>query len=243
MTSAKGLGRRRVADADVVDDLGRAQALLVCDTSSLLDILRSPTEGPKAVSERDNARRLLARIDGGELVALAPERVFVELDRHRDRLVRRARDDLAAYQKTVRATYALTGKEGFGSAPGDLKPDDYAEVLHAQLRPWARHLVELPQSPDAVSRALSRVDRHAAPSSNAKQELWDCLIVETVFEGMDALRAQGMEQRCLFVSSNTSDYKDPDTRRARSPLREEFGARGIEYVPSFAEAMRSLLSM
>ena len=217
----------------------RAEALLVCDTASLLDILRSPVEGPKAVSERTNARSLLARVEAGKLAVLAPERVFVELKRNRERVVRDARESLVAYQKNVRAVYGLMAKEGFGAPPGEIRPDDYVEVLDGQLRSWIAHLVPMPQSEDAVTRALHRVDRHDAPSHDSKkQELWDCIIVETLLEGIRSLRDQGVDSRCLFLSSNTSDYKDPDNPQARSPLREEFEALDIRYVPSFAEAMR-----
>ena len=87
----------------LTEGLRRAEVLLACDTASLLGILRSPVEGPKAVSERTNARSLLARVEMGKLAVLAPERVFVELKRNRDRLVRDARESLVAYRKNVRA--------------------------------------------------------------------------------------------------------------------------------------------
>ena len=216
-----------------------ARALLICDACSVLDLLQDPWDDNFDEHRRPIARELLARASVGELVVMAPERVFVEIDRHAGRLIGKTEKGLRAAEKRSRPGYDVLERDGVSTAPGPIRVDAYLDIVDDAYRSWLAAMAVMPTSDAARLRALERIDRHHAPSSPDKPEVWDCVITETVLETMRALRADELDLPCVFLSSNVADYRRPSTEgphQALDPLQAEFDALGIRYASRFGQA-------
>jgi hypothetical protein len=58
----------------------------------------------------------------------------------------------------------------------------------------------------SVFRAASRLARSLAPAKRGSSNMGDCLVVEHFLEFVRQLRADGFDQKCIFVSSNYRDF-------------------------------------
>ena len=225
---------------------------LVVDTCALLDLVRTEVVDGRvtALEQHEPARRLLRLCDEGSLAIMAPERVHVELDRLRADELQGARDRLEDHVERQRRLFATLARFGLADAPGKVRVDGYVETVGGMLEAWRRNLHRLPGSDAAAAAALARVDRGEAPSRTVRDvpgerastrnlQLWDCLILETVFEALDAVdRAGHARDRRLFLSSDGRAF---GTARVKgSALHREFEARGLHYVATFAEALSAL---
>ena len=232
--------------------VARMNRFLVVDTCALLDLVRTEVVDGRvtALEQQEPARRLLRPSDEGSLAIMAPDRVHVELDRLREDGLQGARDRLEDHVERQRRLFATLARFGLADAPGKVRVDAYVETVGGMLEAWRQDLHRLPASDAAAAAALARVDRGEAPSRAArdrpgeraatrKLQLWDCLILETVFEALDAVDRAGYGQdRRLFLSSDGQAFGI--ARVEGSALHREFEARGLRYVQTFAEALSAL---
>ena len=75
-----------------------------------------------------------------------------------------------------------------------------------------------------------------ARAPTRKTQLWDCVILETVFEALDELDlASHARGHRLFPNSDGQAFGT--ARQADMPLRREFDERGLRHVATFEEAV------
>ena len=209
----------------------------------MLDLLQDPWDDSFDEHRRPIARDLLARAFSGELVVMAPERVFVEMDTHGERLLGDTARNLDRAARRAHLGYDVLEHDGVSTAPAPIRTDAYLAIVDNAYRSWLETMLVMPTSDVERLRALERIDRGDAPSRRGKPEVWDCVIAETVLETVRTLRANGLNQTCVFLSSNVVDYRRPSTEgphRARDPLQGEFDALGIRYASRFGQAQEWL---
>ena len=233
----------------VTKDVAGTRRLLVIDTCALLDLVRTEVvEGHvTALEQHEAAATLLRSSSEGVLAILAPSRVLLELGRLESDEIQRARDQLTGYVERQRRLFATLARFGLAEPPADVRIDRYLDTVSGMLGAWRQAVHELPQSEAAAAAALRRVDRGDLPAravrdrpgeraQTRKIQLWDCVILETVFEALDALDLAGhAHEHRLFLSSDGQAFGT--ARQEGTPLRREFDKRGLRYVATFEEAV------
>ena len=148
---------------------------------------------------------------------------------------REAERSLAAITADIVKIDALAALHG---SPGN------ADTLH-----WRDHVVRCrrvadrwlevsndAEASDAASRrAMARVLRRQPPSRRDKDSTKDCLILEAYLEHVRNARRAGLQERAVFVSSNTADYAKSEASLP-GELASEFGSVQLNYAPNMAAA-------
>ena len=235
--------RPNVADPLVRSSLADAQALLIGGACSVLDLIQDPWAVNFDENHRPIACELLARASGYELVVMAPERVFAEIGEHAGRLLGDTARNLEGAARRTHRGHDVLERDGVSAAPAPIRIGAYLDIVDDAYRSWLAAMAVMPTSDAARLRALERIDRHHAPSSPDKPEVWDCVITETVLKTMRALRADGLDQPCAFLSSNVADYRRSSKEgphQARDPLQSEFDALSIRYASRFGQVCQWL---
>ncbi|MGH7812644.1 MAG: hypothetical protein ACREQI_01395 [Candidatus Binataceae bacterium] len=97
---------------------------------------------------------------------------------------------------------------------------------------------------DAILRAthLRSTDRRK-PAARGKRETPDCQIIETYFALCRALRSRGFEERCVFASSNKSDfYGEGEPLPPHEELAAECNEVNLQFAVAFDHALSILYS-
>jgi len=88
--------------------------------------------------------------------------------------------------------------------------------------------------------ASRRVVSNKPPASKGRQELKDCILVEEYLELCKFLRVENSRLPLLFLSSNSKDFCDAETRRLKKELAEEFETNGLKYCYSWAHVLNTI---
>ena len=82
---------------------------------------------------------------------------------------------------------------------------------------------------------MARVLKRQPPSRRDKDSTKDCLILETYLEHVRYARRAGLQERAVFISSNTADYAKSEASLP-GELASEFGSVQLNYAPNMAAA-------
>ncbi|MGC4068908.1 MAG: hypothetical protein QM784_30545 [Polyangiaceae bacterium] len=221
------------------------QSVLFPDTCALLDIVRLPI-------------RKSARVVRGELVAihaiinavqsqnsaisiLLPEQVKREWDENIAGV--EAEVERKVTQWASQADQFASALCHFGRAAIPAKMDVACRHVIADLRKltteiFARSIV-INDDDACMVNAMQRVLCGRAPAQKGAQGK-DCVIIEHVLAAMQIIRV-GSARGCVFLSSNTEDYRQaqPSTL-LRPPLDNEFAATDLTFCTDWNWAKRAL---
>jgi len=215
--------------------------LLLLDTCAILDILRVPFRDhldPKII---EATKMLISRaitppphhlwVVISDLVEMEWqsnwEGVSKELNKDIERCQRhftRISDVLQNFWSTA----VTTGHPDLTSFPLETHLGNLGKsVLNVSLK--------IVEDPNCVNRAFQRLKLYQAPASKGKGEMKDCTIVEHYLECCQRLKAVGFSHQVILVSSNVTDYGEPNA--LRPPLDTQFSQQGIQLVTNLSWAM------
>jgi hypothetical protein len=185
------------------------------------------------------ARALLARAGTShrDIWIVAADLVIAEYDRHAANVI----EELVHTLQRATARLEAARSSAKHVLPVSVDPVvNFGDLgLHGALESLATDLckqIRIMHADDmgCHARAARRVAKSEAPSSPGKSELADCAIIEHYLALAVELRAQGLTNPIVFVSSNTEDYGKP--RAIRRPLDEQFNGCNMKFVTDLAWA-------
>ncbi len=109
-----------------------------------------------------------------------------------------------------------------------------AERLHAITESLLRSAKVIARDASFDADAGRRIAQGHAPASPARPEFNDCVLTEQYLALCRTLRASGLKERCVFVSSNVRDFGEP--KAPRPPLDADFRLAGIDFAYDLAAA-------
>jgi len=202
-----------VAEAQLrLDD----RPVLFLDTCVIVDIIRATMRcmGTNFVQSAIELRGLLKSTPRGCALVVASV-VPTEWGNHAPKTRDEVRSHLGKIQNQAQHFHAACGALGIGLGYG--LPAYPAANLHDRLFDLSKEILDLAVvlDPDggSATRAIGRVVAKLAPSKQGG-EMKDCVVVEECLELTRQLRANGFAKRCVFCTSNTSDYGNPDPNLA-----------------------------
>ena len=104
---------------------------------------------------------------------------------------------------------------------------------------WMRIAKSIPTPSDVEKRAFARVNKALPPAGRGKNEMKDCVILETYLAYVRALRVDST-RTVVFVSSNTRDFANERGNDVADEIRAEFLAVDLKYAPNMRIARRLL---
>lgn len=97
--------------------------------------------------------------------------------------------------------------------------------------------VSIHDDQEFVRRAFERVRRGIAAATQGKQNMKDCVVVETYLEATRTLRGLGFDAPVLFLTTNSGDFSQSGSdRNVHSDLDPEFSNAGLTYASNFLAA-------
>jgi hypothetical protein len=227
--------------ADIATIAALGASVLCLDTCSVLDQVRDPTRDSVRAHERQAALDLLGIAEAGkQLVALIADQVTFEFAENLKPVEDEARAALLKLKDrlvridAVAAVYGTTGLTNVSHL------DDHVARARTTVDRWMTAANLVRKGPDVPGLALDRLNRARTPARRGKDSMKDCVVIETYLESARELRAAGLSQPIVFVSSNTKDYCTETGSALRTDLASEFAALNIEYAPNFAAAKHLL---
>ncbi|MCF8504174.1 MAG: PIN domain-containing protein [Caulobacter sp.] len=214
---------------------------LCIDTCSVLDIMRDITRNDANPADRKAALGLMSAMRDGRLKGWVADQVAREFAEHVGDIEQETKKTLDVFRRRFGTANEIAGL--FGEPRGiDLSHLDGHEARsRASADEWMTLAGAVAQPAEAASRAFLRVQANTAPSTKGKQSIKDCVVIETYFEHVRALRAAGDIAKVVFLSSNKEDYCDASGRLIlRPPLDAEFVTLGMEFWPNFGAAKHAL---
>ena len=227
---------------EVVRKVVALGAPVVCaDTCSILDVMRDPTRDDARVHNAIAALHMVAKMEAnGELVCLLAEQVKLELADHLQPIQDEAKKRLSNLTDRVNRVNTIAALFGPG-ATVDLAHFVGHEVrARAMVDRWINVAEVVPQRPEIAGRAVARVIGPRAPARQGKDSTKDCIVIETYFDMIRALRGAGLQSKIVFLSSNTTDYTNSQHGGLHDDLKPDFAALSIEYAPNAGAARHAL---
>jgi hypothetical protein len=186
--------------------------VLFLDTCVIVDIIRTTIRcmGTHYVQRAIDLHGMLTSVPPGCALVVASV-VPAEWGSHAPRTRDEVRNQLARIQDQAQHFHAACGALGVGLAYG--LPAYPAANLHDRLFDLSREILDrgVVLEPDGgcATRAIGRVVAKLAPSRQGG-EMKDCVIAEECLELARQLRSNGFARKCVFCTSNTNGYGNPD---------------------------------
>ncbi len=211
--------------------------ILYLDTCVLLDMFRDPTRERIGILEHESAKRLLESVRTSEVIEVCiAEQVEREFFQNLDAVKTEAKNNLESLIRRVKRLNRLIILYGSSGEVNLNHWERHVERCLDVAKQWMQEGDKVYESDNIYVRAAKRVIDIRTPVRKGKEEMTDCIILETYLEHLNVLRSSGRKARAVFVSSNTKDYTDKATRRVRSDIAEEFEALGLHYAPNMGAA-------
>lgn len=225
--------------AEAVRRIVAANAPLLCiDTCSILDLLRDPTRGG---FNRQHAQAALHLINRSEekppsLTIVLAEQVLRELD---DNI---AEVHAQAERGIEKLNAALEICDAYGVLPAGggnaIASNDFCTAAENLIQRIRRSAIHLRGSVASTKLAHRRVIDARAPAATGKQSMKDCVIIENYLQLVERVRAQGFNQRSVFITSNTNDYRQGST--LHPDLGGDFQRVGLTFATNYPQARFSV---
>jgi hypothetical protein len=213
----------------------RNAPILCMDTCSLLDVLRGPLRpgGARTVSA---ATELLLAEAVGRLTIFMTTSMLPEFARNEANVRKELTRHLQKIDDNV--LEAANCLQHFGSITPNISfaNSSLAVDLDAKYKALFGVCNVVDDDDDAKTRAMNRVISQLRPSQ--KGSALDANIIEHYLGLGAALRAVGVHQPFVFVSSNTNDYCEAGV--LHQDLTGDFKALGLEYTSTLPWAKTAL---
>ncbi len=211
--------------------------VVLIDTCTVLDVIRAPQrESTQVISAASNMTSR-ALVNPKQLWVVATELIDTEWKDN----CQKVEDELTTHIKKIDSQLS-----DLRIAANYLHPVNPVErltfgglQLPMQLRRVAQSLLDsailIAEEDNYILLARNRVRRGEPPAQKGKQEYKDCEIIEHYLAFCKELRNKGLQEKCVFTSSNTQDYCD-SKKKLHLSLKTDFDALGLEYARDIAHA-------
>jgi len=224
---------QHVAEAD-------ESPILCLDTCSVLDVLRDPSRADVRLQEQEASLFLLAMAEkGSALEVRVADQVRHEYAERVNRVQRETTLALTKLQRQIRKIDEFARLHGCESQVNLEHWDGHAERCRQAADRWMNVAKTAPTPSDVEKRAFARVNSALPPAGRGKNEMKDCVILETYLAYARALRVDST-RTAVFVSSNTSDFANDRRNGVAEEIREEFLEVDLKYAPNMRIARRLL---
>lgn len=228
-------------DTLVQDVVALGAPVLCADTCSILDVMRDPTRDDAREHFARAALELVAQMGvGGGLVCLLAGQVKNELAAHLQQIQDEAKNQLGKLTERINRVNSISALFG---GPGTI---DLTHLIDHEIRArkiadsWIDLAKVVPQREHVAGLAIARVTGPKAPARQGKDSTKDCLVIETYFDVIRALRKEGLQSKIVFLSSNTKDYTNIQNSNLHVELEQEFKSLNIEYASNAGAAKHIL---
>lgn len=229
-------------DSQEIDELVDLGLPILCvDTCALLDLIRDITSSFKAIGYLAQGLELLEFAEGGDaFIVLMSEVVSDEVGANVEAVEQTAKEGLLKFIAEAERIHKLVTLFGAEGDLGICHIDGHVHRAKGVFDRW-RDIARLVPGNDDVNRgALKRLMESRSPSRKGKDSTKDCLIVEAYIELATKLRAAGFEAPIIFISSNTSEYFETNTKTLKSDIASDLNSVSLGFAPNFAVAKRLL---
>ena len=230
---------------DTAARLARTDApVLLLDTCSILDVVRSPVLDKLGVHDIDAVHILIDRAVGmrSDIALVITEHVHREFEENVDTVERYTHTEIEkasdCFSEMVKRVQALSPD---ASIPGavDLLPLGFPERGRRLAETVVEASLVLADHQDEIVKAFDRVRFARPPATKAKQSVKDCLIAESYLRLAATLRVGGFARNMVFTTSNTQDFQQGHPS-LHPELRAEFHSVRLEYSPSWSATRHEL---
>lgn len=212
-----------------------AARLVVADTCSWLDLIRSAQRGKSFPDEIDAASTLCshAKVSPEDLTIAISAVTPGEFAANVETVVQSTREALRSLRKRVAHADEVAGHLGIARLSrysAGAWEDEIVDEARVITEAWLSDAHELDTSVDELQRAHDRTNGRLAPARQGSSATHDCIIVE---RAMRAARDRPAGST-WFLTSNTRDFA-PEGGRLDPALVKDFAACGLEFATSWAE--------
>ncbi|QJQ02427.1 hypothetical protein RB25_25235 [Herbaspirillum rubrisubalbicans] len=227
-------------DTLVQEVVAQGGPVLCVDTCSVLDLLRDPTRDDVRTHNISSALDMVAGMEAGGLTCLVADQVRKELAEHLDQIQEDAKIQLQKLTDRVNRVNLIAALFGQVGAVNLAHLDGHEQRARQIVQKLIDVAKFVPQGAQIAGLAFTRVVGPKAPARQGKDSIKDCVVIETYFDVIRALRKDGLQSKIVFLSSNTKDYMGNQSNALHADLVPEFQELGIEYAPNASAAKHFL---
>lgn len=213
--------------------------ILFPDTCALVDIIRMPFR----IKSANDANRLLNAAGGlvtlshtpsPDLWVIIPPLVNEEWNEHNQSTLQELEKHFRKLDIWTSVAHASANSVGVNLAnPVMFHNQDIAKNLTILAGGFFNNAIALSEDTSCINKAYNRVKNNTPPARRGGQ-LKDSAIVEHVLEFCSLLRAGGYNNTCVFITSNTNDFCEPNSGGVpKEPLKSEFQSVNLSLVTNW----------
>lgn len=211
--------------------------VLCPDTSAILDLVRGPTREQFGLPQAQAAAYFLLTKNPACTLLLSAQ-VFDELEENLEKVAaetKRGLEKIQAHLQRLQWSAPLIGLQGSPPIVLDAKWLEFGTLAAQSIRAFLASAIVVADDPTIGQRAWDRIRQKLAPSGPGKQEMKDCVIVETLLGTLGRARSSGFNRKAVFLTSNTKDYSGP-TGKLHPDLQRDFATAGLDYATTLNQA-------
>ncbi|WP_439395189.1 hypothetical protein ACRQ5Q_39455 [Bradyrhizobium sp. PMVTL-01] len=231
-----------ISTARAVREIAAAPApVLLCDTCSLLDLIREPRDGFTR-GHVEAALRLVARAEAKprELWIVLTAQVLAELKDHRAIVQQEAEAAILKLEERVNGVCSIMLAHGVKIIAPTLATCGLPAIAQFFLQRYIDAATHTTAPRAAENRAFARIARNCAPAQKGQQAK-DCFVLESYLALARELRTGGFGDPIVFFTTNTRDYSEPSRRGSlHATLVPEFNGLQLRYAVNFEMAEHQL---
>jgi hypothetical protein len=229
-----------ISTAEMIRRITAAAApVLLCDTCSLLDLVREPREG-FTKDHLDAALRLVGRTEAGTLWIVVTDQALIELKHHRTAIQQEAETAIRELEQRVNRVRSIMSVHGLHTTVPALVAAGLPATAQLFLQRYIDAATHTSTPKGAQARAFLRIGRSIAPAQKGQQAK-DCIILESYLTLVRGLRAEGIGDPIVFFTTNTPDYSEqPRKGDLHTTLVAEFNTLQLRYAVNFEMAEHRL---
>ena len=209
-----------------VNQISTAPApILIPDTCALLDLIRLPKRAKNATfaqAELEAARIINARAKVNNLWIVIPALVHKEWNENCDSTFR----ELDDFSNKLDSEMAIANEidDFLNSASHSAviySTRNFGRGLKKLSADFFKNAIFLDEDQNCNTKALKRVVSNSPPASKGSGAK-DCIIAEHVIKLCAEIRRIQIQEKAVFLTSNTSDYCESGTGDVKQLLKTEF---------------------
>lgn len=220
--------------------------VLFPDTCALVDLIRIPLR----IKSANDAMRLLdianhlvslSLTTSPDLWIAIPPLVYREWVEHSQNTLVELERHWANLDNMLQVAHVSAKFAGIHlSNPATFSNRNIENVITKLSENFFKSALFIADDAGCKDKATNRVIHNIAPAQKGS-ELKDCIIVEHCLEVCSQLRRSGFTEKCVFITSNTKDFCEPNSRSIpREPLRSELEAIKLSLVTNWDWAKAEL---
>jgi hypothetical protein len=212
--------------------------MLFPDTCALVDLIRVPFRMKSAARARrmlEAATRLVAQsqTSAPDLWVIVPPLVHDEWIEHSQNTVEKLRRYWAKLDNMIEVAHAAADAVDV-ILPGAVtySNQDIERALLQSASDFFNNALFLNDDSACEQRAYRRAINNEAPARKGGG-LKDCVIIEHAIELCLQLRAVGFSEKCVFITSNTRDFCEPNSTAPKAPLASQLNSAGLSLTTTW----------